>query len=374
MRAVDKASCQTLPQPQEKEFLMFRVALLISVCSVLPANANECDAALIKAAFNAETKTHNDWRLSLLVTQDNFEYLQKDFAGKATIYGVPYSANYNEYSQKRNQLFQSHLESRTVDEARNLAWSGLDPTAAQAYTICVTTELFNRPGLQAAVVSSTDTDIVVMVNWSVPGKLTANVTWDPPSIKGKTFPILIKQGLTPVTIPRPDKAHSIVVSTPGFSAKPITVGPLPPVAGVSRPSCIETATNIVIAANTFDRSRNVGVGSFGDFSLGTDVIHDGPPFGIQPNNAQYDITIPCGGRYLLQIEYASGENRRADFKLKNSNYTITRTVLKDVTGSWTVPVLIAQGFLDIPKGNYTLELDSNIWFPHIKSIQFMPID
>jgi hypothetical protein len=371
-----------MAQPTSKGFLwveskMKNVILVLSallgfsVSAISPAQSAVCDAALVNTAYSSGTVTHNDWRLSLLINSENYEQAKHDAGASAVIYGVPVSANYSDYSQNREKLFQTYNESRTIDEMRNVAWTALDPNSATAYSDCLRVELAGQIGLQAVVWSATASDITIMVRWFVPGEnMPATVSWTPPSIKGISFPTSIPQGTTAIVVPRPNTQQSFVGSFRGFATTPIVLEPLPrpspPIASCRK----ETVT---VPAKNYDpnKSRNLQIGVI----YGPDFIHNAPPYGHAENMAQYEIYFTCGGTYLIKIEYAAGETRPVELTLHNDNgYQIRRTVLSNITGSWTVPVLTDQGVADIPKGALTMILFRSDYFPHIRTIQFEPVN
>jgi hypothetical protein len=127
------------------------VASYVLISATFTAQSAICDAALVKTAYSSGSATHEDWRLSLLINRENYEQAKHDAGVSAVIYGIPVGANYGDYSQNRETMFENHNESRTIDEMRNVAWTALDPTSANAHSDCLRVEVLNQNGLQAAV-------------------------------------------------------------------------------------------------------------------------------------------------------------------------------------------------------------------------------
>ena len=346
-------------------------AFYLCVLTATSSAAATCDAALVKTAYSSMTATHDDWRLSLLINSENYEQAKHDAGVNAVIYGIPVGATYSDYSENRARIFQQHNESRTVNEMRNVAWTALDPNAESAYSDCLRVEALNQNGLQAVVWSATASDITIVVRWFLPGQpAAARVTWTPHEIEGIAFPRAIPQGTTAIVIPRPKQQESFVGNYRGYSTIPIVLGPLPPSLPPA-PTC--TKTTVTIPAKDYDptNSKNLQIGVI----YGADLVHNAPPYGHAENLAQYQVYFPCAGRYLIRIEYAAGESRPVELSLRNNaGYNFSRTVAERVTGTWTIPVFTDEGTADIPAGQLTMVLYRPDYFPHLRTIQFEPVN
>jgi hypothetical protein len=209
------------------------------------------------------------------------------------------------------------------------------------------------------------------VRWFLPGEpAPAIVTWTPAAINGVSLPTSVPQGTTTIVVPRPQAQQSLVGNYGGYSTIPIVLKPLPP-PPPRAPTCRKET--VTVPAKNYDpeNSRNLQIGVI----YGPDFIHNAPPYGHAENLAKYQVYIPCGGRYIIRIEYAAGERRPVELSLHNdSGYRFTRTVLNNITGTWTVPVFTEEGVADIPQGILTMILYRSDYFPHIRTIQFEPAD
>jgi hypothetical protein len=340
----------------------------LAVCGF--AEAANCDLALVKSAYNSSLVTHADWRLSTLVTRDSYDEAKKDAGVSAVIYGVPVSANYDEYSQKREQMFQSHNESMSVDVVRNIAWTGIDPNAVTAYSRCLETEILNSDGLHAVVRSASKSDISIVVKWFAPGLGDADVIWDPKAVENKTLPTLIKRGITTIRVPRPSSELSLSGNYNGYTTLPLLLEPLP----IATPPVACLAKSIKIPAKNFDPdlSKNIQIGVL---PYGYDVIHNAPDYGVDKENlAVYRFSFPCSGRYNLFIEYAAAQPRPVQLDLSdNLGFKFQTEILKTATGAWAPPVDTFQATIDsIPVGEVSLQLYRAHVFPHIRTIRFEP--
>ena len=201
--------------------------------------AGECDAALVISTYSESNSFHDDWRLASLVTEDNYNEVKRGAGVQAIIYGIPIGANYSDFSANRAKSASGQNESRTVDAARNIAWTGLDPNGLSAYRQCLDTQVFQRNGLQAAVISATQNDVVILVRWFVPGRNEpAKVSWQPTAIGGQTLAEDIPQGLTQIRVPRPTSQVTLIVNFQGLTTSPpIVLEPfLPPPTRLPQPA------------------------------------------------------------------------------------------------------------------------------------------
>jgi hypothetical protein len=202
--------------------------LLIGLVHTAIAEDN-CDAALVRATSKSNRSVHDDWRLASLVDENTYKETKHDAGAHAVIYGVPVGANYGDFQKNIARQYRVHNESRTHTELKNIAWMGLDPNSLGAYGACLQSKVFNTPGLHAAVVAATDSDVSILVKWDVPGNaMPADVDWDPPSIGGTTIQKTIPQGQTTIRIPRPQVQLSLHGNFAGYTTSYVVLDPLPP--------------------------------------------------------------------------------------------------------------------------------------------------
>src|SRR5579864_8162883 len=95
-----------------------------------------CDAALIKSTYNSFTSDQTDWRLATLVSEKDYNEIKQDAGGNALIYGIPVGANYSDFQRNIHDKLQTHTESLSRNQIRNILWTGLDPNSPGAYHDC----------------------------------------------------------------------------------------------------------------------------------------------------------------------------------------------------------------------------------------------
>lgn len=121
--------------------------LVSSTARSQSAHLAECDSALAKTSIAYSDSTRYDWRLSLLVTKDNYNEQKSSVGASAVIYGIPVGANYDEYSTNRSNFYSSHNESMSLSNSRSLAWEGLTDVNAKVYSDCISSMRNRAPGL-----------------------------------------------------------------------------------------------------------------------------------------------------------------------------------------------------------------------------------
>jgi hypothetical protein len=189
-----------------------------------------CDSALVKSTYNLGSYVGSDWRLADLVDQNTYEQIKHDAGANAEIYGVPVGASYGDFKNQVAALRKQHNESLSHAEQLNVAWTGLDPNAPSAYRDCLNNQVFNMPGLRAAVTGATKSDISILIKWTVPGEPSVTFTWS--GTRGAVFendlPTSMNQGEQTIIVPRPDREFSIAANAPHYSTGRIVLEPLPP--------------------------------------------------------------------------------------------------------------------------------------------------
>ena len=115
----------------------------------------------------------------------------------------------------------------------------------------------------------------------------------------------------------------------------------------------------------------VGGGLANDY--GVNVIHNGPPYDVDRfNAASFNVSIPSRQTYELRVEYAAQESRPVDVVINDT--TIASGALAKPTGGWAID---HQQWSDIQTltfdpGEYTITLQRNGVFPHIRTIALVP--
>jgi hypothetical protein len=247
--------CLSGPMPNnrihERKMVMSKAqyALLLAI-GIVPfrttiAIAN-CDNALVRATYNLGNKIGIDWRLADLVDNSSYDEIKHSAGGNAVIYGVPVGVNYDDYKNRIDNLKHSHNEQLSYSQQLNVAWSGLDPNAVNAYHDCLKTEIINTSGLHAVVTGATDSDISILIRWNVPGQLSTPVTWQGAAQITTLFPPALGQGDITLIVPRPSLQMSIAGNGGGYTTQSIVLEPLPPPAPDITPQWVSfTSPNFV---------------------------------------------------------------------------------------------------------------------------------
>ena len=94
--------------------------------------------------------------------------------------------------------------------------------------------------------------------------------------------------------------------------------------------------------------------------------------GEKPNFAEYDITLPQGGMFRLEVRYAAAAARPC--KLLVNGTTLRSDIADGVTGSWYPDTQRwdIEGFVQLAAGKNTLRLEHPMFFPHIDQWLLIP--
>jgi hypothetical protein len=196
-----------------------------------------CDGALIKSTYSSFTSDQTDWRLATLVSEKDYNEIKQDAGGNALIYGIPVGVNYSDFQRNIHDKLQTHTESLSRNQIRNILWTGLDPNSPGAYHDCLEAQVFASRGLHIAVKVATSTDITLLVKWNPQGSDSANIplTWNWQGTSASQLPKTVQQGETTVVVTRPKQERSLAANYMGFSDSVILeplakLPPLPPLA------------------------------------------------------------------------------------------------------------------------------------------------
>jgi hypothetical protein len=142
------------------------------------------------------------------------------------------------------------------------------------------------------------------------------------------------------------------------AAAPTSVAAPAPVSGVIQLA----AADIVMSA-----SRNVEVG--GANMWGEGVVHNGPPYVDQPDEAEWRFQAETAGAYKLEAQYAAGESRPVQIYV-NGALAIGRG-LSATTGGWTPEFQkwTPQGTVRLNAGQNVLRFARTSYFPHIQGVR-----
>lgn len=201
-----------------------------------------CDKALVMSVYTSASSASSDFRLADLVDSDTYSAVKADIGVNGSLFGIPLGASYGDYHSAASHYMQQHSESLSTSQMRNIAWMGLDPNAPSIYRTCVENNVFNGPGLHAAVIGATATDISIIVKLDIPnGPQHIQVTWTSGSASLlSSIPNDIPQGETTIVIARPSAETQLAGNWSGYTTSPIVLEPFPPPTVNSAPA-IQTA-------------------------------------------------------------------------------------------------------------------------------------
>jgi len=209
-------------------FSLLVLMTTLPVAAQSPVQSN-CDAALVRATYNLSNRVGLDWRLADLVTQETYSQIKSSAGAHAKIYNLPIGANYEDFRSRVESLKKEYKEQLTYDQKLNIAWSGLDPNAINAYHDCLNSQILMLSGLHAVVIGATDQDVSILIRWNVQGRLKTDVDWVGLSSNMESlFPKSLLQGDKIVIVPRPAKRISVAGNAPGYATQPVVLEPLPP--------------------------------------------------------------------------------------------------------------------------------------------------
>lgn len=192
------------------------------------AAVSECDGALILSTYNSLEASKSDWRMARHVDEGTYSQVKNEAGGSAVIYGIPMGANYSEFEENIRNYSNSENESLTQEQFRNVAWTGLGDSAADAYKTCIKSQ---SRGIAIVPDRATDSDITFRVSYSPIGG-SANplpVTWFGAESGSNVLPTQVSAGETIVILKRPDKSSTLALNSAdasGFSDS-VILTPLP---------------------------------------------------------------------------------------------------------------------------------------------------
>jgi hypothetical protein len=193
------------------------------------ASIDACDATLVAATVHVSESSHRDWRISYLITKENYDEVKRAFGFNAVIDDVPLGATFDDFRANRGRTSLQYGESLTTDEARTVARTGLDEKSASAYKACLQTRVWLSNGIHAAIISETANDLVLDFVYKVPGGAAfATISWDPPQVGGQKIKTTVANaGERRVVLIRPKSTMSLVGNFNGYSTEAITLLPSP---------------------------------------------------------------------------------------------------------------------------------------------------
>lgn len=294
---------------------MKRLYFLLVITALFSSNAwadGLCTDALVRSTLSIGSSVRTDWRLATLVSEGEWNEASQKEGASAIIYGVPVGASYQDFKKRVSQLTQTYNESLSTEQLYNLAWTGLDPNAVDAYKSCLDNL---QLGLLVAVKSATASTISLLVRYNgtgnePPGPIT--VQWVPPTIEGVTLDTSVPQGGNGHTIqvPRPQTETVLYANYGGVTSPGVYLGPLPP-----PPPPIAPTKPVDWSAPHTERNTwafaNEDIHKCGPSDISGVVIDSVP---TDPGNDYY-FTVQCRQDHAIGVQYAidmavaqSGEN------------------------------------------------------------------
>lgn len=220
--------------------LLYSISALVVVFAFSEVKAQNCDNALIVSSYAQTDAYHSDWRLAKYVREGEYNELKKGISGSAKIYGVPIGGSYDEFRKSYSSFEEQTKTSLTIDQARQVYWTGLSNNAENAYTTCLQQNVYNSPGLHLAVVEGSSDAVLVKLKWHMPGTVVPiRVEWTA-TVDGKPDRTEFRPGETYISVPRP-KAGSIILgatSENGLISEIVRIAAMPPAPVALIPNCM----------------------------------------------------------------------------------------------------------------------------------------
>lgn len=227
--------------------LLTIAAVTCVVVYSLPAQAaptiKDCDKALSQSYLKEASSIKSDWRLSTLVTQEQWSEQKQGANATGAIYGVPIGASYEDFKKNSQKFYSEHNESLNINVTRSVAWQGLQSTNVDAYKACLSALRSSNPGIYLAVAKQTQNQIslTAFYNAGPSDPDDISIAWDDSSkLLGKRAPDkLHRHTEIGITLARPTSGEALVgvsqkaslfgqVSVAGDTLIVEPVSPMPP--------------------------------------------------------------------------------------------------------------------------------------------------
>jgi hypothetical protein len=347
------------------------VAALVGLSSTSSALAStaDCRDALVVSTYNLSSNRFRDARLATAVTQAEYDQVKHEGGASAVIYDVPVGANYGDFQSRARQMASSYNSSLTESEVINVLWTGIDAQSASAYSACLAADVLQGRGLHLVTRGASGSDLTLLLRYTPIGDdpVPRHVAWQPSVIAGVTLPDRAPAGDYILRVPRPARQMQIVVNGNGM-ADSLVIEPLSGIGNGSRPP-----QAIVIPASSYlsARSLNVEVGGGLSGNYGPDTLHNGPPYGAQPDAAEWQFTAVAGS-YWFEVEYAAATPRPVTIIINGRQ--VSAAGLSAATGGWGLDSQrwVRQLPVTLQSGSNTARLENSGGFPHILALRFVP--
>jgi hypothetical protein len=208
--------------------LLFVASFIAVTGQTYAQEGSGCAEALVIATYNRSQIDHEDWRLASYVTENEYNTIKHDAGVNAVIYGVPVGASYSDYQNRVSVTTNTYKESLTHDQAINMMWTGLDPNAANAYSKCLDSKIFNQRGLHLAVKAATRNQVSIVIVWTATGDEPRNAApeWTWKGDSASSLPKFVPSGIHIVVLPRPKDQQMLVANFKGY-ADSLVIDPYP---------------------------------------------------------------------------------------------------------------------------------------------------
>lgn len=211
--------------------MQIRLTMAVATASALLAvNASaqtreDCSEALVIATYNKTDISSSDWRLATYVSESEYDQIKHDAGANAVIYGVPVGVSYSDFQSRVREKTQTYNESLTQNQATNIMWTGLDPSASNVYLACLKAKVFKNRGMHLAVKTATKSQVSVLISWTPTGEGSVKPEWIWSG--AGSLPKTVPPGERTAMLPRPSSQQILTVNYKGYTDS-IIIEPFPP--------------------------------------------------------------------------------------------------------------------------------------------------
>lgn len=340
-------------------------------------NSVDCDAGLVMNITRLDESSNVRLAWLKTVNETTYEKAKKQFSMFFEGGGGLFDGDYKNFSEKRRQFLTREKFEYDEAHSRQILMYHVPEVAINAWRDCVIAKM--DAGTLASWVKHMSADggtleiqwkpspgvprlrnVKVSITGGTDDKGQTTIQFD--SLSGEKM-LLLKR--PPSNLELSGVVEGVAGDGGDFASK-FYLPPVPPV----EPKPIDVPALVEIPAKNFNRSLNIEIGVL---PYGSDVIHNAPNYGPQPNMAEYDFFLPAGGNYDFEVEYAAAESRPVQITLiRNGEIVFDVSGLTETTGGWNNQQIRRQNSTHLQKGAYTLKLYRDNVFPHIRMLRFKP--
>jgi hypothetical protein len=368
--------------------------LLYSNRSAQAQNSDSCgcNAVLIPTVRIVSSNKTQQLAYLKIIDKATFEELKKSSGGGGSLAIGPLSigggTSWDEFSQKRERLFQQEQFSMDYNEASNLVTSGIPQHVTTAWTACK--QSCGNSGFGCWAVDSSKNTVTVTCAWTPPvggssgivrnSTITGGSSDNAPA--GRAFPdnytFAINSRESFIFRRELGETFRLVANVNGYTTS-LVVPPPAPVVVQTTPPPPPPLKPIYIRAIDFVRSRSMKVQAASADpraagAYGGDIIMNAPDYNRGDNTIEYDVYSVREGVYKLWVEYASQDPRPV--KIYINGDLVMDSALSELTGGFAPQnqQFREQGTIRLKGGQNTLKLHTDRVIPHIRNIRFDPVN